>query len=196
MRKGDLISPISPIGLISPMNLKEKYKKQVIPQIMKEFGYKNVMAVPKLEKVVINVGLSKAIKDPKFLDVMEDTLMRISGQRPIKTKAKKSISSFKIREGMLVGLKVTLRGKRMYDFVDKLVNVALARVRDFRGLAPKNVDASGNLNIGFKEHISFPEIRPDEIERIHGLEVAVVTTAKSREEGLRLLRLLGFPFRE
>jgi large subunit ribosomal protein L5 len=178
------------------MTLKEKYKKEVMPAMMKEFGFRNVMAVPKIEKVVINVGLSKALKDPKYLEVIENTLMRITGQRPVKTKAKKSIANFKIKEGMVVGMKVTLRGGRMYDFVDKLINVTLPRIRDFRGLSSKLVDRSGNLNIGFKEHIAFPEIRPDEVEKIHGLEVAVVTTAKSHEVGLKFLKLLGFPFRD
>jgi large subunit ribosomal protein L5 len=178
------------------MTLKEKYQKEIIPAMMKEFGYKNAMAVPKLEKVIINSGLSKALKDPKFFEVIENTLMRITGQRPVKTKAKKSISSFKVRQGMVVGMKVTLRGKRMYDFVDKLINVTLPRIRDFRGLSPKNVDGGGNLNIGFREHIAFPEIKPDEVEKIHGLEVGLVTTASSHEEGLKFLKFLGFPFRE
>ncbi len=178
------------------MTLKEKYKKEVAPAIMKEGGHKNIMAVPKLEKVVLNAGLSKALKDPKYFDIIENTLSRITGQKPIKTKAKKSISNFKIRKDLVVGMKVTLRGKRMYDFVEKLINVTLARIRDFRGLSPRAVDSNGNLNIGFKEHIAFPEIRPDEIEKIHGLEVSVVTTSKNREQGLKFLKLLGFPFIE
>lgn len=178
------------------MNLKEKYLKEVAPAMMKEGGHKNIMAVPKLEKAVINAGLSKALKDPKYFDIIEGTLSRISGQKSVKTKATKSISNFKIRQGLVVGMKVTLRGNRMYDFVEKLINVTLARVRDFRGLSPKAVDPNGNLNIGFKEHIAFPEIRPDEIEKIHGLEVSIVTTAKNREEGLKFLKLLGFPFHD
>ena len=178
------------------MTLKEKYIKNVVPAMMKEFNYKNVMAVPKIEKVVINVGLSKALKDPKYLEVIENTLMRISGQRPIKTKAKKSIASFKIKKDMVVGMKVTLRRERMYNFMDKLINVTLPRVRDFRGLPSKMVDEGGNLNIGFKEHIAFPEIKPDEVEKIHGLEVSIVTTAKNHEEGFNLFKLLGFPFRD
>ncbi len=178
------------------MTLKEKYKKEIIPAMIKSGDYKNPMAVPKMEKAVINVGLSKALNDSKYFEVIEDTLLRIGGQRPVKTKAKKSISSFKVREGMIVGMKITLRGSRMYDFVEKLINVTLPRVRDFRGLPARSVDKSGNLNIGFKEHISFPEIRPDEVEKIHGLEVNITTTAKTHEEGLKLFKLLGLPFRE
>lgn len=178
------------------MNLKEKYKKEVIPAMMEKFGYKNPFAVPKLEKVVLNVGLSQGLKDKKYEDLVEQTLMRITGQKPIKTKAKKSVSSFKIREGMIVGTKVTLRKDKMYDFVTKFINITLARVRDFRGLSQKAVDKQGNLTIGFREHIVFPEIRPDEVEKIHGLEVTVATSAKNKEEGLELLTLLGFPFKK
>lgn len=159
-----------------------------------KFGYKNNMAVPKITKVVINVGTGHGLKDAKFNEAVENTLIRITGQQPVKTAAKKSISNFKIREGLIVGMMVTLRGKRMYDFLDKLINIALPRVRDFRGLNPKSVDPKGNLNIGFREHISFPEIKSDEIEKIHGLQVSVVTTAKTRDEGVELLTLLGFPF--
>lgn len=178
------------------MRLREKYKKEAIPGMMKRFGYKNALAVPKLVKVVLNVGLSHGLKDPKFTDIAEQTLVRITGQKPIKTKAKKSISSFKIREGMIVGMKVTLRRGRMYDFVDKLINVSLARVRDFRGLQPKSVDKQGNLTIGFRENNIFPEIRLDEIEKVHGLEATISTNAKSKEEGLELFKLLGFPFKK
>lgn len=176
--------------------LKEKYTTQAVPELMKEFNYKNPLAVPKLVKVVLNVGLSHGLKDSKYIDVVEQTLMRITGQKPIKTKAKKSVSTFKIREGMLVGMKVTLRKKRMYDFVDKLVNISLARVRDFRGISSKAIDEQGNLTVGLREHIVFPEIRPDEVEKIHGLEITVVSDAKTKEEGLELLKLLGFPFKK
>lgn len=175
--------------------LKEKYQKEVIPALKEILDYKNSLAVPKLEKVVINVGTGQGLKDAKFNEVVANTLQRITGQRPVKTMAKKSISSFKVREGMVVGLMVTLRGKRMYDFVDKLINITLPRVRDFRGLEIKSVDGQGNLNIGFKEHLAFPEIKADEVEKIHGLEVAVITTAKTKKEGLELFKLLGFPFR-
>lgn len=160
------------------------------------FGYKNPMAVPKLTKVAINVGLSHGIKDPKFLDIAEGTVRRITGQQPVRTEAKKSISNFKIRKGMIVGMAVTLRGKRMYDFVEKLVRVTFPRIRDFRGLKPSSFDKRGNFTVGFRENIAFPEIRPDEIERLHGLEITVVTTAKNKEEGVALLKNIGFPFNE
>ncbi len=176
--------------------LKEKYIKEIIPQMKEKFGYKNDLAVPKLEKVTLNVGIPSAKRDEKFLELVENTLTRISGQKPVFTKAKKAISAFKIRQGNIVGAKVTLRGERMYDFVDKLVNIALPRVRDFRGIKKTAVDKQGNLNIGFKEHIAFPEIDPNEVEVIHGLEVAVTTTAKDYEQGFELLKLLGFPFQK
>lgn len=175
--------------------LKEKYIKEVVPEMKKVFGYKNDLAVPKLIKVTINVGTGRALTDDKFLDMVKNTVERISGQKPVFTRAKKSISAFKIREDMIVGAIVTLRGNRMYDFVDKLTNVTLARVRDFRGLEPKSVDASGNLTIGFKENIVFPEIKFDEVERLHGLAVTINTNAKNQKEALTLFRLLGFPFK-
>lgn len=176
--------------------LQEKYQKEVIDKLKQEFGYKNIFEVPRLEKVVINVGVGKGIKDSAFLETVDNTLRRISGQKPIKTKAKKSISGFKIRKGMEIGMKVTIRGSRMYEFVDKLINISFPRVRDFRGINPSSVDKSGNLSVGFKEHLVFGEITSAELERIHGLEVCVVTTAKTRDEGLRLLTLLGFPFKQ
>ncbi|MFA6322412.1 MAG: 50S ribosomal protein L5 [Candidatus Buchananbacteria bacterium] len=177
-------------------SIKEIYKKSAITALKEKFGYKNEMAAPKILKVVINVGAGQGLKDPKFNELAESTLMRITGQRPVKTLAKKSISNFKIREGLIVGLMVTLRGQRMYDFLNKLINITLPRVRDFRGLDPKSVDLQGNLNLGFREHISFPEIKSDEVERIHGLQICVVTSAKTHEEGLELLKLLGFPFQK
>jgi large subunit ribosomal protein L5 len=177
------------------MNLKEYYKKEVVPQLKEEFGYTNNLAVPKLEKVVLNAGLSKGLKDSSFIETVENTLTRITGQRPVKTKAKKSISNFKIREGMVIGLKVTLRGDKMYDFIEKLIKITLPRVRDFRGLSLKSIDKEGNLNIGIKEHIAFPEIQADEIEKLHGLEMAIVTTAQNRQEGEVLFKSLGFPFK-
>ncbi len=177
------------------MNLKEYYLKKVVPELSKQFGYKNQMQVPKIEKAVLNVGLSKGLKDATFIDTVESTLSRITGQKPVKTKAKKSISNFKIRQGMVIGSKVTLRGQRMYDFVEKLVKVTLPRVRDFRGLDWKILDRNGNLNLGIKEHISFPEIRSDEIEKLHGLEVSIITNAASREEAKALFAGLGFPFK-
>lgn len=177
------------------LRLKEKYIKEVIPEMKKKYGYENDLAVPCLTKVTINVGVSQALEDDKFLDKVIEDVIKISGQKPILTKAKKSIASFKIRQGMIVGVKATLRGKRMYNFVDKLINVTLARVRDFRGLEQKSVDFCGNLTIGFEEHIAFPEIRSDDVERIHGLEVVISTNAKTKEEGLSLFRLLGFPLK-
>jgi len=173
--------------------LQEKYQKVIMPALREKFGYKNNLAIPRVAKVVVNVGTGPGLKDAKYNEVVENTLMRITGQRPVKTAAKKSISNFKIREGLIVGMMVTLRGKRMYDFIDKLVNITFPRVRDFRGLDAKSIDGKGNLNIGFREHISFPEIKSDEIEKIHGLQVTIATTAKTREEGQELLKLLGFP---
>lgn len=163
---------------------------------MKEFGYKNVNAVPTIKAVTLNVGLGPGLKEAKYLETAEKTLTRISGQKPVKTKARKSISAFKIREGMVIGMKVTLRGKRMWNFVDKLLHVALPRVRDFRGLPPKAFDKNGNYSIGFKEHTAFPEIRSDEIEAIHGLQVTIGTSAKSPEEGKALLSHLGLPLKK
>ena len=178
------------------MNLPEKYHKQVLPEMKKIFGYKNDLAVPKMVKVVINVGTGRSLKDEKFLDYVLDTVARISGQKPVLTKAKKSISTFKIRQGMVVGVRVTLRGSRMYNFVEKLINIALPRVRDFRGLEGKSIDHNGNLSIGFKEHIVFPEIKSDELEKLHGLQVIIDTTAKNKEEGQTLFKLLGFPIKD
>lgn len=174
----------------------EKFESEVRPQLQKDLGVKNAMAVPKFVKVVLNVGLKQGIKDPKFVEAAERTLTRISGQKPVRTLAKKSISNFKIRQGMVVGMAVTLRGRRMYDFINKLINITLPRVRDFRGLSTKGVDDHGNFSIGFREFIAFPEIRPEDTDYTHGLEVAVVTTAHDRKKGLALLRAAGFPFRD
>ena len=173
--------------------LKEKYIKEAIPQMKEKFGYKNNMAVPKLDKAVLNVGISSQ-KDDKFQELVLQTLSRITGQKAVANKARKSISSFKVREGSVIGAKVTLRGEKMYSFLNKLIDLTLPNVRDFRGIAEKCVDKGGNLTVGVKEHIVFPEIKTDEVENIHGLEVSVTTTAKSREEGLELFKLLGFPF--
>ena len=178
------------------MNFKEKYNKIVIPEIKKKFGYKNILSLPKVQKIVINVGLGRGLKDEKFNDAVESSLMRITGQKPVKTLAKKAISNFKIRAGLVVGLKVTLRGRRMRDFLTKLVDVTLPRIRDFRGISPKTVDEQGNLNLGFKEHLAFPEIKSDEVEKIHGLQVTIVSSAKNKTEALEFYRLIGFPFRD
>lgn len=177
------------------MNLKEYYQTKVVPQLIKEKDYKNIHAVPKIIKVLVHVGFGKMSQEPKIIDAVENTLKRITGQNPVWTKAKKSISNFKLREGSIIGAKVTLRGKRMHDFLEKLINVTLPRVRDFRGLSLKSVDQGGNLSIGFKEHIAFPEIRSDEVEKIHGLEVTVVTNARTRQEAELLFKKLGLPLR-
>ena len=175
--------------------LRETYDKKIVPALMERFGYKNRLSVPKLKLVSVNVGMStNLLKDPKIPETVEKTLTRITGQKPVQTLAKKSIASFKIRQGQHLGWKVTLRGARMWHFLEKLINVTLPRVRDFRGISPKLVDKQGNISLGFREYIAFPEIRSDEIERLHGIQVTVSSTAKSKEEGLELYKLLGFPF--
>ena len=162
--------------------------------MMKKFGYKNVMEIPKVEKVVVNMGVSEAVGNPKVLDAAVADLTQISGQKPIVTKAKKSISAFKVREGMSIGTKVTLRGERMYHFMDKLLNVALPRVRDFRGISPKAFDGRGNYTLGVKEQLIFPEMEYDKIDKIRGMDITIVTTAKTDEEARELLKLMGMPF--
>ncbi len=176
--------------------LQEKYSKEILPALSEQLGTKNPMAAPRLEKIVLNVGLGKSLSDPQYADVALSVLERVTGQKPVKTLARKSISNFKIREGMVVGGKVTLRGERMYAFFDKLMNVALPRVRDFQGLSDKAFDGKGNYSIGFSEHIVFPEIASDEVEKIVGLEINIVTTAKTDEEGKALLEAFGFPFKK
>ncbi|MBI4713930.1 50S ribosomal protein L5 [Candidatus Uhrbacteria bacterium] len=178
------------------MAFKEVYKKEIVPKLMKEFGYKNTNAVPTVKAVSLNVGLGPGLKEAKYMETAEKTLTRISGQKPVKTLARKSISAFKIRQGMVIGMKVTLRGKRMWTFLDKFFHVSLPRVRDFRGLPPEAFDGNGNYSIGFKEHTAFPEIRSDEIEVMHGLQVTISTTAKSDEEAKALLTHLGLPLKK
>lgn len=175
--------------------LKEYYQKEVVPKLMETFKYKNVMQVPKLEKIVLNMGLGEAINNIKLIDSAVEELKLIAGQKPVVTRAKKSIAAFKVRVGMPIGCMVTLRHDRMYDFFSKLVNVALARVRDFRGVSGKAFDGRGNYSLGIKEHIIFPEIDYDKIEQIKGLSVTIVTTASTDEEGKALLKYLGMPFR-
>lgn len=175
--------------------MQKTYEKELVPALMKELGVKNPHAVPKFVKVVINVGLKHGVKDPKFIDAAERTLVKISGQKPVKTLARKSIANFKIREGNVVGMKVTMRGRRMYDFIDKLINLTLPRVRDFRGLSEKSVDKHGNLSVGFREFVSFPEIAPEDTDLPHGLEITIVTDAGDREKGLALLKASGVPFK-
>ncbi|MDY7038964.1 MAG: 50S ribosomal protein L5 [Thermodesulfobacteriota bacterium] len=176
--------------------LKEKYYKEIIPSMIKEFGYKSIMAVPCLSKVTLNMGLGEAIYNIKTLDKGVEELSLIAGQRAVITKAKRSIAGFKLREGMPIGCKVTLRRDRMYDFLDKLFNIALPRVRDFRGLSSKIFDGRANCSIGIKEHIIFPEIDYDKIDKIKGLNISIGTTAKEDSEGYFLLKLLGMPFRK
>lgn len=179
------------------MTLQEKYKKEVVPQMKQKFGYKNDFSVPKIEKVVVNVGIGSAVvaKDEKVQESITKDIILITGQKPLVTLAKKAISAFKVREGMPVGLKVTLRKKRMYDFLFRLINVVLPRTRDFRGLSSKSIDERGNLNIGIKEHLIFPEISQDDIRRIFGLEITIVADSKNKEKALELYKLMGFPIK-
>lgn len=175
--------------------LRQYYIDKVVPQLMEKFNYKNVMQVPKLEKIILNMGLGEAIHNIKLLDSAVEELQLISGQRPVITRARRSIAAFKLRAGMPIGCMVTLRNERMYDFYNRLVNIALARVRDFRGLSEKAMDRHGNYSLGIKEQIIFPEIDYDKIDKIKGLNVTVVTSANTDEEGRELLRLMGMPFR-
>jgi large subunit ribosomal protein L5 len=174
--------------------LKEKYRNEVVPELMKSYGYKNVMQVPRLEKVVLNIGLGEAISDAKALESAEKDIAAITGQHPITTRSKKSIAAFHLREGMTIGMKVTLRGERMYHFFDKLVNIALPRIREFHGVSRDSFDGRGNYTLGFKEQVAFPEMDYDKIEKVRGLEVSIGTTAKTDDEGRQLLELLGMPF--
>ena len=176
--------------------LKESYHKDLLPKLKKEFNYKNIMQVPRLQKIVVNMGLGEAIQNIKVLDSATNEIMAITGQKPVPTKAKKSIANFKLRKGMPIGCLVTLRKDRMYEFFDRLVNVAMPRVRDFRGVSSKSFDGRGNYSLGIKEQIIFPEIDYDKIDKIKGLNITIVTTAKTDEEGKALLGLLGMPFRD
>ncbi len=175
--------------------LNDFYKEQVVPQLMEEFGYKNLMQVPKVVKVVLNMGVGEAIQNIKVLDAAAEELTMIAGQKAVINKAKRSIASFKLREGMPIGTSVTLRGPRMWYFLDKLMHIALPRVRDFRGVSPKAFDGRGNYTLGIKEHIIFPEIDYDKVDKIKGMNITIVTTAETDEEGRALLRLLGMPFK-
>ncbi len=175
--------------------LKDRYLNEIVPAMMQKFGYDNIMEVPKLQKVTINMGLGEAILNPKAIDAAVNDLSLITGQKPIVTRAKNSIAGFKLREGMPIGTKVTLRGERMFEFVDKLVNIALPRVRDFRGISPKSFDGRGNYTLGVKEQLIFPEIDYDKVDKARGMDITVVTTAKTDEEARELLKLVGMPFR-
>ena len=174
--------------------LREKYNNEVVPAMRREFGYDNVMQVPRLIKVVVNIGLGEALQNAKALDAATKDLTLISGQKPIVTKAKKSIATFRLRAGNPIGLKVTLRGKRMYDFLDRLFNVAMARVRDFRGISPDSFDGRGSYTLGLKEHTVWPELSFDTVDKVRGMEISIVTSAKTDDEARQFLRLMGMPF--
>ena len=176
--------------------LKEKYQKEVVPALTKEFGYKNVMAVPRIEKVVVNMGLGEATSNAKLVDVGADELARIAGQKPVVRRAKKSIAAFKVRKGMPVGTMVTLRGERMWEFLDRLMNIALPRVRDFKGVSPRGFDGRGNYTLGLRDQLIFPEIDYMKVDKARGMNVSVVTTAKTDEEARKLLQFVGMPFRQ
>lgn len=175
--------------------LKEYYRKEVIPALMKEFNYKNTMQVPKIEKIVVNMGLGEATQNIKVLDNAAEELAVIVGQKPVITKARKSIATFKVRKGMSIGCSVTLRSERMYEFFDRLVNVAIPRIRDFRGISPRSFDGRGNFSLGVREQFIFPEIEYDKIDKVRGMNITIVTSAKSDDEARQLLRLMGVPFR-
>ena len=176
--------------------LEEKYKNEVVPSLIEKHGYKTPMLVPKIEKVVVNIGVGDAVANSKMLEAAVSDLEKITGQKPIETKAKKSIASFKVREGHKIGCKVTLRGENMYEFLDKLISIALPRVRDFRGVSPKSFDGRGNYTLGIKEQLIFPEINFDEVVKVRGMDIVIVTTAKNNEEAFDLLKELGVPFRK
>ncbi len=176
--------------------LKEKYQKEVAPSLLKEFNYTNPMQVPGINKVVVNIGMGEAIQNAKAMDAAVSDLAAITGQRPVITRAKRSVAAFKLREGMQIGCMVTLRGERMYQFLDKLMNVALPRLRDFQGVSPEAFDGRGNYTLGLREQLVFPEIDYDKVDKVRGMEVSIVTTARTDEEGRRLLRLMGMPFKK
>ncbi len=175
-------------------DLKEKYKKEIAPGLKERYGYKNLMRVPRLEKVVLNIGVGEAIANAKALEAAENDLTAISGQHPVTTRAKRSVAAFKLRTGMPIGLKVTMRGQRMYNFMEKLMNIVLPRIREFQGVPTTSFDGYGNYTLGFKEQTVFPEIDYDKIDKARGLEVSIITTARSDEEGKHLLEMLGMPF--
>src|SRR3954447_5723641 len=176
--------------------LKERYSKDVVPALQKEFGYKNVMAIPKIEKIVVNMGLGEATQNAKIVDTGADEVMRVTGQKPVTTRAKKSIAQFKVRKGMPIGAMVTLRGERMWDFLDRLIAVALPRRRDFRGVSARGFDGRGNYTLGLKDQLLFPEIDYMKVDKARGMNVSVVTTARTDEEARRLLQFIGMPFRK
>ena len=179
----------------APSRLRERYRSELLPALQKELGYRNTLQVPRLDKLVINMGLGEAIQNVKVLDSAVEELATITGQKPVVTKARKAIANFKLREGVPIGCMVTLRGDRMYEFFDRLVNVALPRVRDFKGLSDRSFDGRGNYSLGIREQIIFPEINLDKIDKVKGLTISIITTARSDSDGKLLLRALGFPFR-
>ncbi len=179
-----------------PPRLREAYKKEILPALMKEYSYKNVMQAPKIEKVVLNVGLGEAVQNIKLLDSVQNELTQITGQKAVTTRAKKAIATFKLRKGMPIGCKVTLRGDRMYEFLDRLISVALPRIRDFRGLSDRSFDGRGNYNFGIREQFIFPEINYDKVEIVHGMDITICTNAHTNEEAKALLRHVGIPFRK
>lgn len=181
---------------VTVANLKERYRREVLPALRSEFGYTNVMQVPRVAKVVLNIGLGESISNAKAMDAAAGDLATITGQRPVVTRSKRSISNFRLRKGMPIGLKVTLRGLRMWHFLEKLVTTALPRIRDFQGLPDRSFDGRGNFSLGLREQLVFPEVEYDKIDRLRGMEITVVTTAKTDEEGRRLLQLLGMPFKK
>jgi len=184
-----------PVKRNMTLRLKEKYRSEVRPALQKEFNYSSPMAIPKIAMIKINIGMGEAIQNSRLLDGAVKELAQISGQRPVITKAKKSIAAFKLREGVAIGVTVTLRGDRMYEFLDRLISIALPRVRDFRGLAAKSFDGRGNYTLGLREHLVFPELEYSKVEKVKGMNVTLVTTARADQEGLSLLRLMGMPFR-
>ena len=190
--EGTAKAPAEPTG---PVRLQEHYKQKVVPAMMKTFSYRNEMQVPHLEAIVVNVGMGKATQNGKLLDSAVEELGIISGQRPVVTKARKAIANFKLRKGLAIGTKVTLRGRRMYEFMDRLLTMALPRIRDFKGISPKSFDGRGNYTLGLKEQLIFPEIQYDSVQSIHGMDITIVTSANTNEEGKALLKELGVPFR-
>ena len=176
--------------------LAEKYQEDIIPRLIEKFDYDNVMDVPEVEKVIVNVGIGEAKDNPNLMDAVVEDIATITGQKPVVTRAKKAIANFGIREGMPIGVKVTLRGEKMYEFLYKLINIALPRIRDFRGVSPESFDGRGNYSIGIKEHVVFPEVTVEEVEKVHGLEVTMVTSSETDEEAYELLNLMGMPFQQ
>jgi len=178
------------------LNMKEQYSKEVVPALQNEFGYKNIMQVPRIEKITLNMGVGEAVGDKKLIESAVADLERLAGQKVVVTKARKSVAGFKIREGWPIGCKVTLRGERMWDFFDRLVHIAVPRIRDFRGLNPKSFDGRGNYSMGVREQIIFPEIEYDKVDKIRGLDITITTTAGTDDEGRELLKAFGFPFKK